>query len=146
MSFLLLDLVYDRNVPRKPCLICGRQVHGAKGHNIKNGNTLPGSPALQAGSFHRLCLVILLLWISSGQVYCEDQKMSPTIQEVKAKYTDHLLAMPGVVSVGIGRNPDGTLVIIVGLDGPRPDTVRQLPKELEGFPVRAEVTGPVRAQ
>ena len=146
MSFLLLDLVYDRNVLRKPCLICGRQVHGAKGHNIKNGNTLPGSPALQAGSFHRFCLVILVLWISSGQVYCEDQKMSPTIQEVKAKYTDHLLAMPGVVSVGIGRNPDGTLVIIVGVYGPRPDTVRQLPKELEGFPVRAEVTGPVRAQ
>jgi hypothetical protein len=95
---------------------------------------------------NRLCLVILVLWISSGQVYCEDQKMSPTIQEVKARYTDRLLAMPGVVSVGIGRNPDGTSVIIVGLDGPRPDTVRQLPKELEGFPVRPEITGPVRAQ
>jgi hypothetical protein len=46
--------------------------------------------------------------------------MSPTIQEVKAKYTDQLMAMPGVVSVGIGQNPDGTLVIVVGLDGPRP--------------------------
>jgi len=95
---------------------------------------------------NRWCVVILVLWISSGQVYCEDQKMSPSIQEVKAKYTDRLLAMPGVVSVGIGRNPDGASVIVVGLDGPLPDTVRQLPKELEGFPLRAEITGPVRAQ
>ena len=95
---------------------------------------------------NRLCLVILVLWISSGQVYCEDQKMSPTIQEVKAKYTDRLLAMPGVVSVGIGRNPDNTWVIIVGLDRSRPDTVKQLPKELDGYPVRAEIIGPVKAQ
>jgi hypothetical protein len=87
-----------------------------------------------------------VLWISSSQVYCEDQKMSPTIQDVKAKHADRLMAMPGVVSVGIGRNPDGTLVIVVGLDGPRPDTAGKLPKELEGYPVRAEITGPVRAQ
>ena len=100
---------------------------------------------------NRLCSMILvlwisLLWISLGQVYCEDQKMSATIQEVKAKYTDRLLTMPGVVSVGIGRNLDGTSVIIVGLDGPRPDTLKQLPKELDGYPVRAEIIGPVKAQ
>ena len=94
----------------------------------------------------RLGAVILVLWISLGQVCCEDNKMSPTIQEVKAKHSDRLLAMPGVVSVGIGRNPDGTTVIIVGLDGPRPDTVERLPQELEGYPVRVEITGPVRAQ
>jgi hypothetical protein len=56
------------------------------------------------------------------------------------------MAMPGVVSVGIGQNPDGTLVIVVGLDGPRPDTAAQLPKELEGYPVRTKITGPVKAQ
>jgi hypothetical protein len=95
---------------------------------------------------NRWCVVFLVLGISLGQIYCEDQKMPPTIQDVKAKYTDRLMAMPGVVSLGIGRNPDGTSVIIVGLDGPRPDTVRQLPKELEGYPVRAEMIGPVRAQ
>jgi len=95
---------------------------------------------------NRLCVVFFVLWISLGQVYCEDQKMSPTIQEVKTKHTDRLMAMPGVVSVGIGQNPDGTLAIVVGLDGPRPDTVRQLPKELEGYPVRTKIKGPVRAQ
>jgi hypothetical protein len=68
-----------------------------------------------------------------------------TIQEVKAKNTDRLFAIPGVVSIGIGRAPDGTSIIIVGLDRPRPDTVDQLPKMLEGYPVRVEIVGPVRA-
>lgn len=72
--------------------------------------------------------------------------MSPSIQEVKAKHEDRLLAMPGVVSVGIGRGPDGQSVIIVGLDGPRPETVKQLPKLLDGYPVRVEIIGPVKAQ
>lgn len=72
--------------------------------------------------------------------------MSPTIQEVKAKHAERLMAMPGVVSVGIGKNPDGQFVIMVGLDGPRPKTVEQMPKVLEGYPVRVEITGPVKAR
>ena len=72
--------------------------------------------------------------------------MSPTIQEVKAKHAERLMAMPGVVSVGIGKNPDGQLAIIVGLDGPRPETVHQLPTILEGYPVRTEIIGPVKAR
>ena len=72
--------------------------------------------------------------------------MPPTIQNVKAKHEDFLLAMPGVVSVGIGKNPDGQFAIIVGLDGPRPETVNQLPTILEGYPVRMEIIGPVKAR
>jgi hypothetical protein len=56
------------------------------------------------------------------------------------------MAMPGVVSVGIGKNPDGQFVIVVGLDGPRPKTVEQIPKVLEGYAVRVEVIGPVKAR
>ena len=72
--------------------------------------------------------------------------MSPTIQEVKAKHAERLMTMSGVVSVGIGKNPDGQFVIIVGLDGPRPKTVEQIPKVLEGYPVRVEIIGPVRTR
>lgn len=71
--------------------------------------------------------------------------MPASIREVKAKHEDHLLSMPGVVSVGIGRDPDGKSVIIVGLDGPRPKTVKKLPKVLDGYPVLAEIIGPVKA-
>lgn len=71
--------------------------------------------------------------------------MSPSIQQVKANHEERLLSMPGVVSVGIGRDPEGNSVIIVGLDGPRPETVQKLPKEVEGYPVRVEIIGPVQA-
>ena len=71
--------------------------------------------------------------------------MSPTIQEVKAKHADRLLAMPGVVSVGIGQEADGKFVIIVGLDGPRPETVNRLPQVLDGYPVRVQIIGPLKA-
>ena len=71
--------------------------------------------------------------------------MALSIQEAKAKHEDRLLATPGVVSVGIGHEPDGKPVIIVGLDGPRPQTVRQLPKMLDGYPVRVEIIGVVKA-
>jgi len=95
---------------------------------------------------NRIYLVILVLCLLLGQLHGEDRTVSPTIQEVKAKHAERLLDMPGVVSVGIGKNPDGQFVIIVGLDGPRPKTVEQLPKVLEGYPVRVEITGPVKAR
>jgi hypothetical protein len=95
---------------------------------------------------NRVYLVILVLCLLSGQLHGEDRAVSPTIQEVKAKHTERLLRMPGVVSVGIGKNPDGQFVIVVGLDGPRPKTVEQLPKVLEGYPVLVEITGPVKAR
>ncbi len=94
----------------------------------------------------RIALMILILCLLSGQLRGEERTVSPTIQDVKAKHEDILLAMPGVVSVGIGKNPGGQFVIIVGLDGPRPETVNQLPKILEGYPVRVEIIGPVKAR
>lgn len=95
---------------------------------------------------NRVYLAILVLCLISGQLHGEDRAVSPTIQEVNAKHAERFLAMPGVVSVGIGKNPDGQLVIVVGLDGPRPKTVEQIPKVLEGYPVRVEITGPIKAR
>ena len=95
---------------------------------------------------NRIYLVILVLCLLSSQLHGEDRTVSRTIQEVKAKHAERLMAMPGVVSVGIGKNPDGQFVIIVGLDGPRPKTVEQLPMVLEDYPVRVEIIGPVKAR
>ena len=71
--------------------------------------------------------------------------MTPTIREVKERHEGRLLSLPGVVSVGIGKNPDSTAVIIIGLDKPRPDTERQIPQALDGYPVKIEIIGPVKA-
>ncbi len=94
----------------------------------------------------RSALLILALCLLSGQSCGKEKAVSPTIQDVKTRYEDSLLAMPGVISVGIGKNPDGQFAIIVGMDGPRPETVNQLPTVLEGYPVRMEIIGPVKAR
>jgi len=89
--------------------------------------------------------MVMLVGILAGQS-CEDSNMSPSIHDVKAKYKDQLMAEPGVVSVGIGRDDEGKPVIIVGLDSPRPETMAKLPKELDGYRLRVEVVGPLKAQ
>ncbi len=72
--------------------------------------------------------------------------MCPTIQEVKVQHEGQLMTMPGVVSVGVGQKPDGTPVIVVGLDRPRPGTIAKLPQTLGGYSVRVEFVGEIRAQ
>lgn len=71
--------------------------------------------------------------------------MSLSIEEVKKKYTNRLLALPGVISVGIGKDPDGIPVIIVSLEHRQPETQKKLPKTLEGYPLQVEITGTVKA-
>jgi len=72
--------------------------------------------------------------------------MTPTIQEVKARHERRLMTMPGVVSVGLGQKPDGTPLIVVGLDRRRPATMAQLPQILDGYAVSVEFVGEIRAQ
>lgn len=73
-------------------------------------------------------------------------EMPPSIQEVKARHEANLMAKPGVVAVGVGRDADGRPAIIVNLDRERPDVRASVPEELEGYAVRVQVIGPVRAQ
>lgn len=68
-----------------------------------------------------------------------------TIAAAKQRVESRLLAMPGVVSVGVGRADDGTEVIVVGVDGSRPDLEPRLPKAAGGFPVEIRRIGPLRA-
>ena len=72
--------------------------------------------------------------------------MPSSIKEVKNKHKARLLALPGVVSVGIGLNKNGQSMIIIGLDGPNAETETQLPAMLEGHPVEVRIVGTVKAQ
>ncbi len=72
--------------------------------------------------------------------------MPPSIQEVKARHEARLMEKPGVVAVGLGRDTDGRQAIIVSLDRERPDTRAAIPEALEGYAVRVQVIGPVRAR
>jgi len=68
----------------------------------------------------------------------------PAIQDAKRAHEPDLMALPGVVSVGIGLDDAGRPAIIVGLDGPRAETRAELPATLDGYPVVARVVGTIR--
>ena len=72
--------------------------------------------------------------------------MPLTISEVKTKHAERLMALPGVVSVGIGKNASGDPAIIVGLDKQRPQTESQIPDTLDDFPVVIQISGKIKAQ
>ena len=68
---------------------------------------------------------------------------SKTIEQVLAAHTDSLMALPGVVGTAIGLC-DGALCIRVFLADSGAAARAKIPARLEGYPVRVEVTGPIR--
>jgi hypothetical protein len=75
-----------------------------------------------------------------------DKIMTPSIQDVKKKHEARLMSLPGVVSVGIGRDPQGNPAVIVGMDSPRAETQAQIPTQLDGYPLLIQIVGPLKAQ
>jgi hypothetical protein len=92
--------------------------------------------------FHLLIILLVLPAVAMGG----DYDMSPSIKDVKTKYEAQLLQMPGVVSVGIGRDENGKPAVIIGLESPNPETESKLPTKLEGYPVRIQTVGQIKAQ
>ncbi|MDQ7017057.1 MAG: hypothetical protein Q9N68_11845, partial [Gammaproteobacteria bacterium] len=74
------------------------------------------------------------LWLFAS----EPEKMS--IADAKQKHQQSLLALSGVVSVGIGLHQQQE-VIVIGIQQDSKRVRQQLPSELEGFPVLVEVIG-----
>jgi hypothetical protein len=68
------------------------------------------------------------------------------IEEIKEEHAERLMALPGVVMVGIGRDEDGRPAIIIGLDGEHPGTRQALPPEIEGYPTVIREVGTPRIQ
>ena len=88
----------------------------------------------------------LFLFLAAGGLSANEDRMPLTIEQVKATHERELLAQPGVVSVGIGRDDQGRPAIVVGMDKPRLQTQAALPRVLEGYTVRTEIVGTIRAR
>lgn len=89
-------------------------------------------------------LLSMMLLLVAPINFAGEEGMTLTIEEVKSKYTAELMALPGVISVGIGRDRDGQLAILVGLDSSYPEVVDKIPQKLESYPVITHVVGPVK--
>ncbi len=68
-----------------------------------------------------------------------------TIEEVKRRYEARLLAVPGVVSVGIGLNEESKKVIRIGTVAAVSNR-ESIPSSLEGYEVVVSVTGVIKVQ
>ena len=67
------------------------------------------------------------------------------INAVLAAHDRQLLELPAVVGVYVGVLADGkTPCLKVMLARPIPETERNLPREIEGYPVVAEISGEIR--
>ena len=91
-------------------------------------------------------IVLVIVLITPLLALGDDLDMPSSIQEVKKQHATRFLDMPGVVSVGIGLDPNGNQAIIVGLDGSHPETKAKIPAMLEDFPVVIQIVGPIKAQ
>ena len=69
----------------------------------------------------------------------------PSIEQVLSAHRDSLMAVPGVVGIAIGRR-QGAPCILVMVTQRTAELDRLLPRELEGYPVEVQETGPIRAR
>lgn len=61
------------------------------------------------------------------------------------KHQDRLMAIPGVSGVGIGGSEDSPVIVVMVTTGGTAMR-KQLPDQIEGYPVKVEVTGEITAQ
>jgi hypothetical protein len=67
-------------------------------------------------------------------------------EEVLNRHSGELMRMRGVLSVGVGRDDAGRPIIIIGLDGERPETQAALPATLDGVPVQVNTSGRISSR
>ena len=72
--------------------------------------------------------------------------MTESIQTVKHRHTDKLMAIKGVMAVGIGLAADGRQAIIVTVEAGNEQAARQLPSSLEGYPLIIQYSGKIHSQ
>ena len=71
--------------------------------------------------------------------------LDKTIEAVLKEYTDRLMSLPGVVGTAEGRCA-GKPCIKVYVSKKTPELLRNIPPDIEGFPVAVEKTGEIRAR
>jgi len=77
---------------------------------------------------------------------CANDMNMKSIQEVKRFHEARLMALPDVVSVGIGLNEAGDAAVIVGLARENTATRAHIPQRLEEYPVVVRITGSAKAE
>jgi len=94
-----------------------------------------------------LMLIGVIFLIVSCRTVTEQQEADvpeKSIEEVLDKYTDELMAIPGVVGVAQGLLNDKPCITVLVIKETS-ELRKKIPKFLEGYPVIIEETGEIRA-
>ena len=67
------------------------------------------------------------------------------INEIMQKNTRKLMAISGIIGVGVGQLEDSTPCIKVMVVKKTPELEKKIPKKLKGHPVEIHETGKIRA-
>jgi hypothetical protein len=67
--------------------------------------------------------------------------MRKSIEDVLRDHTDRLMALPGVTGTGLG-SCDGVPCIAVFVTDLTEELKEKIPEELDGHPVKIEISGP----
>lgn len=101
----------------------------------------------------RILGLALVLWLAATMIACggqeparvqEDEPMpNKSLEEVLQEHTNGLMAIPGVVGTAQGLW-NGEPCIRVFVVASSDELLRQIPPEIEGFPVEVQETGAFR--
>jgi len=94
----------------------------------------------------KLIFLLVFLVLAVACKAGEDVAVPESINSVKTKHEPGLMAKPGVVSVGIGLDDKGQSAIIIGVESQDKLNKLTLPEALDGYPVKVQITGTIRAQ
>jgi hypothetical protein len=94
----------------------------------------------------KLFTIWLALALFSTCQATDRNTVEKSVKVIKAQHESRLMEMPGVVSVGVGQDEEGNQVIVIGIESEAHLDELTLPEELEGFPVKYQVIGTIRAK
>jgi hypothetical protein len=94
----------------------------------------------------KLIFLSLFLVLAVACSANEDVAVPESIKNVKTKHEHRLMSTPGVVSVGIGLDNKEQPAIIIGVESQDKLNKITLPEELDGYPVKVQIIGTIRAQ
>lgn len=114
----------------------------ARGRSSRRAAVGPVARALAVG------LAVLLLPAGCGPRRSDETVTTPParpLSEVLAARTPEWMKIPGVVGTAESRLDDGRPCLLVLVVRLTPGLRRRIPESVEGWPVRIEVTGEIRA-
>jgi len=90
-------------------------------------------------------IVVFAFTNCSDNIPKEENTMNKkSIEEVMNSHTEKIMTMKGVAGIYIGQLEDGKPCIVVMIKTESDELKNKIPKSLEGYPVKIEVTGEIK--